>query len=440
MNAGDHPADGARARESIPAIAILVVFVAWSILWNVIGSFTFGWGPLTFACIAGTVVSCEMSPAIARRLAPRVRVSARVAAIVFAFVTLAWMVWHGVTLSRALGSGRMVDVGLNTLEAGRRFFDLQGNPYATRCQLLGVAGAPHVTYRGGNTLMFGVPYYYGYPYYPVQFLVYEPARILIPGIDGLRWANVAFLVSGMGGAFWLAARLAPRTRSLAAGSLAVSLTVGIWALGFGLFRAGLTDFAIAVLVVYGFLAMTYERHATAGALFALALGCKLLPGALLVPIVGVWYVRHATRQARWRCGVAAVVTLLVTVVPFVVWNPAAFLSATTLYYLTKHAAGDDTSLYWFVPSFLRLPFLMLGLAIVVTMVARRLRPRAPLSIVDLVALAFTSSMVVTAFNKMIHLNYFWAVLPLGAVAVAVRLCASDREGESAGRLRAPCEA
>jgi hypothetical protein len=405
----------------VPA-AVLAFFILWALLWNIVGTYTFGHGPQTFACLVAIGLLCAATPILPRLAALRAgRLPESLVIAVLAIAVLAWLAVHATILAQAVRSDRMVDIGRNTLEAARRLFDQRENPYATHCQMDRLVGLPHVTFAQGRPLIFGVPYDYGYPYFPVMFLAYQPFRLLDPGLEAIRYGNVVFFAAALVGAYWLAARLAPARRL--AGWLAVASTVAIWGLGFTVFRAGVTDLMIADFALFGFIALTYECGVAAGVLFGLAMAAKLTPGALLLPIVAAWHAKSSAGPPRWPLWLSAAAVVAATLVPFVVWNPRAFLSATILYTAVRHALGDDSSLWYSLPTVLKTPFLVVGVAGVVAILVVGLRRRA-LGIADAVTVYFLAQLALVGFYKMIHTNYLWAVLPLGAVAFSVRLTAA----------------
>jgi uncharacterized membrane protein len=146
----------------------------------------------------------------------------------------------------------------------------------------------------------------------------------------------------------------------------------------------------------------------------LAFSAKLLPGLLVAAIFFTWIARRGNAR-RALLGFAA--TTAIVLLPFVVWNPAGFFSATVLYYLTHHAAGDTTSLWYYLPIGLRRPFLLLGGLAILGVVLWPLRtkrddPR------DLLRAIVVATFLFIAFNKMIHLNYQFVLVPLACVALA----------------------
>ena len=438
---------GGAADNRIAAGPVLLLLCGWSLLFGVLGHFTFGYGPLTFLGLVAVAGLVFLALRMARwaRWPGRLMVSPSLLAGLLAVLAAGWLVVHGATFVRSMGSGRMVDIGVNTECAARRFFSEGRNPYASRCQLWSVAQAPHVSVRQGQTFMWHVPYSYGYPYYPVMFLAYEPARKVIHGLDAVRLGNAVWLLAALFGVAWLAGRLTSGFLQPVAAALASLALLGIPPLGHELFQLGVTDLLLGVLLLYGFVALSYGREGVAGVLFGLSLGAKLMPALLVLLLLTVHLFRH--RQGA-RLAAAFFVTTLAVILPFFVWNPAAFFSATTLFYLTQHAGGDSTSFSFFLPSWLRLPFGGVGVLVAAALLCvpqDRLRallgekktsspkpwpcgeqvqplqaPREPrVAFVDeLLVRLFVAHVVFVAFAPMSHLNYVWAVAPVGAVAFA----------------------
>jgi uncharacterized membrane protein len=222
--------------------------------------------------------------------------------------------------------------------------------------------------------------------------------------------------------------VAPSGRRPQAAGLSILLLAVTAGLGGQLFFFGITDVVIAAYVVLALVALTYQRHLLAGALMALALAAKILPGLLVAAIFFAWL----GRRSGWKRALAgfAVVSAIV-LLPFVAWSPAGFLSATILFYLTHHAAGDTTSLWYFLPPALRMPFLAAGGVAVLGVTLWTLRSPSD-DQRDLLRAIVVASFLFLAFNKMIHLNYQFAVVPLACVGLA-----ADAMGPGPRQARAP---
>ena len=412
------------------------VAVAWWRLRAVVYNREWDDGPLIFLFVVAHIALVLATPALARRLGPREPSASRRGAerAVPALLIVASLLLLAPDLASLRDQLRregapLVDIGGNTWAAAVRFMDRGENPYRHRTQLHPVSGDPHVTEIDGRTEMFGVPYLYGYPYFPAMFLSYAPFRWIDPGLHSIRIGNAVLLALAAIGVGWLSYRLAPSGR----GALAVGSSVLLLALAEGigrqLFARGVTDLLPGVYLVFSLVAITYGRHLLAGALLGVAFACKLVPGLIAAPAILFWGIRRgvASRMAV-GFGVAAGIILL----PFVLWHPSGFFSATVLFYLTHHARGDGTSLWYHLPEPLQTPFLALGAILVLGVVAApwyarffggsregaaesRDRSAAHRALTRTVVVACFTFL---AFNKMIHTNYQFAILPLACAVLA----------------------
>lgn len=306
------------------------------------------------------------------------------------------------------------DYIINTQLAAHNEFDLHENPYATMGELWwDPSNAPHVTKVNGQLYMFGVPYYRGYPYFPASILTYEPLRRLVPTIEYIRIGNIIALVATMIAIAWLTVLFVPPGYKVVAGFLAIASFFCLWKLGWDYISEGQTDVLIPLFALYGFVASYYSRPTLSGLLFGWGFACKLLPGGLFCLIMLAYYWR---RPDRWKFIVPMVAIFFAVMIPFILRNPPAFLSATILYYLTQHSHGDDTALYFFVPDSLKSIYLLVGYGIVAAFVIRTMRNKS-LSLLGAIAANFIAFVLFIAFSKMDHPNYLIAILPLGCVSL-----------------------
>jgi uncharacterized membrane protein len=247
-----------------------------------------------------------------------------------------------------------------------------------------------------------------------MLLSYLPVRAVVPGYDSLRVTNAILLALNLAGIFWLARRLSPASLATTAGLVGCVAYVGVSVLRTELFRYAVTDLVIATYAVFAFLALSYRRWTFAGVLFGLAQACKLLPGPLLILPALLWL---WGRPGAARLLIAYLSTSVALIVPFVLPNPGLFLSSTVLFYLTAHAGGDDSSLWFALPGALKPTFRIVGYLLTAGCVGWALRRRGD----DLLApltLSFAAYAVFVAFGTMIHLNYIWGIYSLGCVALA----------------------
>lgn len=306
------------------------------------------------------------------------------------------------------------DLTINTWTAERNNFDLHENPYTTRCQLWhDPTNKPHVTKVGNQLYMFGVPYDFGYAYFPAMFMTFEPFRHIESTLISIRLGNGVFYLLTFVAIGWLTALLVPPGYKAVAAILAIASFACNSLLGWQYFFLGTVDVVIPLFAMFGFIAAYYNKPVLAGILFGWCFACKLLPGGFICLIVGAWYWR---RPERWKFWIAGLATFIVIVVPYILRNPPAFLSATVLYYLSEHAAGDKSALYYVVPDALKAPFLITGYAIVIGLLVASMR-RTSQTLLGVVASCFVVFILFMASSKLAHDNYYFAIAPLGSVAL-----------------------
>jgi len=394
--------------------------LAWLILANVVGFFTYGFGLSTFVCLlAMTGLLAVLRHGAPRGRRPRAerppspwpRRLTLVALAVAAVVTA-----HAVVRSFTVDRGWIQDIGANTRAAAEVFLDGR-NPYAERTQLRHEVppATPHVAVTAGGLTMYGVPYRYGYPYFPVTFLAYAPLAAVLPGADAVRATNLLLLAANLVAMGLLVRRLAPPDDRTAPVLVAFTAYLGVLVYGREIFGLGLVDILHSTLALFAFLALAHGRHTAAGVLLGLLQAAKLLPGPF---VAAAAILALAGGAGRRRLMVAYLGTSLLTILPFAAAAPGDFVSATILYYLTYHAGGDDTSLWYALPSFLKGVFLVGGSLASVGVLVLLARPGRG-RVVDAMLAAFAGYAVFMAFGTMTHLNYLWSVLPLGCVLLGV---------------------
>lgn len=317
----------------------------------------------------------------------------------------------------------VLDIGDNTRCAASAL--LRGdNPYRLRCQRTEIVHAPSrgvVRRADGAVTLRGVPYRYGYPYFPLMAAAFVPAAAFLDGVTSLRVTLLAAL------ALTLLASASLLRSLLPAGPRALAFCA-VWAallcnpvLGFQLFEECSTDLVIAPLLLCSFAAFARKRYGLCGALAAATLGMKLFPGALLVASLGVALYDRPEARRRFAVG-AALVTALVFA-PALLAGATDFASATLLFYAVAHDVERSALAGW-IPSALRPAWYALGAALVAWSLRSARRGDASSALRAFVL----ADLVFLAFNKMSHLNYFE---PLGPALMVASLVQRDREGPDA---------
>ena len=419
----------------ISPLASLVFVTAWLLIFNVVGDFTWGYGKLIFFMLmlatALTIGAVPIVRALTRLFGGKSRRPSRLIYAVIVATILSFLVPHSIGLYFQLtDKGRQIpiaDIGENALTACRTLFVEGKNPYTHRCQLLDdVEDRDQVEVTEDGLLMYGVPYYYGYPYFPMMFLSFELPRRIVDGLDTIRLGNAIFYLFALIGVGWLAHRLAPEGRREFAALLAVLAFCGLRAWLAELFDLAVTDLVISVYALYGFIALSYGRYALAGIFIALVQASKVLPGPFMILVLLLWMRKN--KGLPWFI-MAFVLTFGAVMLPFIIWDGPAFLSATILYYMPYQDEGDDTSLWFFLPEALKTPFVYAGFIWTAYLLLRSLRETGK-SVLGPLHYVFLIYLVFIAFSVRIHLNYLWSVYALGCVAVVVRMLDSTSTGTS----------
>ena len=178
----------------------------------------------------------------------------------------------------------MLDIGDNTHCAASAL--LRGdNPYRLRCQRTEIVHEPSrgvVRRADGAVTLRGVPYRYGYPYFPLMAAAFVPATAFLDGVASLRATLLAALAATLlASAVLVRALRPPGSRTLAFTAAWAALLCNP-VLGFQLFEECSTDLVIAPLLLLAFAAHERRRYALAGVLAAASFGMKLFPGALVL--------------------------------------------------------------------------------------------------------------------------------------------------------------
>jgi hypothetical protein len=402
--------------------------VLWLAAFYVVGVDTWGHGPQTFAVLSALGLGMVAVPWATNRARRRWGVPPTEAGptglvplgVVALVVVLGLGALHVSDLGSKLGSeeyrNKGLDIGINTRVAGEHF--ARGdNPYRKRSQVLyQISAGEDVTVTDGLVEMFGVPYSYGYPYFPAMFLTFAPFQWAQSGLHSIRLGNGLVLAMCLLAMGLLIPRLVPNRRLALVGTLLSATTLlGAGALRTELYTAVVTDLAIGMWALLGYAALAWKRPGWSGVFFGVTLACKLLPGPLLVVPAVIWMWRRPGWGALVLGTVAGAGAILA---PYLIWDAERLLSSTILFYMVNHAGGDDTSLWFALPAVIQPWFQAAGLVLVAGTVAAAVPARrgsllAPLTVGFLAYLAFI------AFNRMTHLNYLWGIYPLGCVALVL---------------------
>jgi hypothetical protein len=320
----------------------------------------------------------------------------------------------------------LIDIGANTFAATDAL--AHGlNPYITRSQLWVndfPANTPHLTIENGQISMFGVPYFHGYPYFPLMLMSYLPAYAISDSYAAVRITHLLLMVLNVVAFRLLIDKLIiDKAQRKAALLIAVAAYFGVLRYAVEAMVLGVTDLLISTYLLFCFAALGRQKFFIAGLLLGCAQACKLLPAPFV--FIGIAWLLYRQR-GLWTFTAAYALASAVLILPFVAWHPQGFLSATILYYLTHHQGGDFTSLWFFLPSFMQGIFLLAGLLFTLASIVLLNQPGQK-NLTGCMAGAYASYAIFMAFSKMTHLNYLWGVFPLGCIVLAIQLASPHRQ-------------
>ena len=390
----------------------LLPLFAWLFALNAMCLIPFTYGPLTFACL---LVAVWLLWRTQRATEHPLQISVIPLRIIIGISALPVLI--SAVAGFILTPDPMIDIGINTVAAIQHF--LQGhNPYTHTAQLWVSdfpADTPHMTMENGQMLLFGIPYYHGYPYFPMMMLSYLPASILFEEHTAIRITHILLILLNLLAFYLLASRFSTnRTQRQWIFLCASAAWIGIIRCIPEALLLGVTDMLISTWLLFCFVALSNKQFFIAGLLLGCAQACKLLPAPLAFISIA-WFLYGQRGFWTWGCGFVLASILLI--LPFVAWNPDGFISATIFYYLSHHQGGDMTSLWFFLPEPLKPAFLLAGIVLALACIPLFNPNRKNLA--GSMAGVFASYTLFMAFSKMTHLNYFWAVLPVGSIALAL---------------------
>ena len=308
-----------KLRAARPFVWVLVL-LAWLDLWHRI---TTSWpGTAKVGWMAVLLVATALALRWRRFLpSPGTSRALNACVLVGFLAAAAWVTSEAVEiLNRPERRGDGSDIALNTVAAGDWF--LQGkNPYRERSQVQYVMEpGPLVSVTSDEVRLLGVPYAYGYPYFPVMFLTYLPFRWVTSQVNCLRLGNLLMLALNSIFILALARRLVPGRAGWTIGGLSAIAALSVELLIRESFDQGITDVIISTYALIGFWFMSRQQMGLAGVFLGLAQSCKLLPGPLLIAPALIWLFR---KPGFWPLLIGYVLTCLLFIGPFFFASPAA---------------------------------------------------------------------------------------------------------------------
>ena len=414
----------------------------WLFLLNLMCITPYTYGPRSFICLLASVyILWRLLDSSHKTINPQLLpINTTSKKILWALCILSCMIAigcmiFGLSYQYIHNTDWLIDIAQNTFTA-TAFFAEGINPYTSNSQLLVThfsSSMPNVNVIDEQITMFGIPYYNGYPYFPLMMLSYIPMFSLFESYAAIRVTHILLIVLNIIAFKLLIDKLITDKQSRQNALLiAITAYLGVVRYTLEAVAFGVTDMLIATYVIFCFVALTHERFLLAGLLLGCAQACKLLPAPFI--LVGILWMLYG-HKSLWHFLSGYIITCTTFILPFLLWHPEGFISATILYYLTHHEGGDFTSLWYFLPKLAQPAFLIIGILLTFASIFVFTK-KGKIDLVSCMAGSYTSYAIFMSFSKMTHLNYLWAVLPMGCIVLTVAILNRNSNSEMLNLERA----
>jgi hypothetical protein len=235
----------------------------------------------------------------------------------------------------------------------------------------------------------------GYKYGPALLAAYYPF-VLAFGKPGIFVAHIAFLLLATGLFVWFG-RARDESWGPTAGALVLLLAPSH--LRHNVLEASASDFGPTLAGVAGIMLLARGRERWAAILIGLSVASKLLPGLLYAPLL------LACRRRNWAWFLSAII---VTFVPFLIWDAGGFVNDILLFNLGRPT--DSTALAHFLSRPWTVGVQVAGLAAMIVALhwARKQRWSMP----SILAYLWVAHAAVLLGGAIFHNNYLIWLLPL----------------------------
>ena len=153
----------------------------------------------------------------------------------------------------------MLDISLNTYRA-MQYVEYGANPYEYNAQVWHtIQPGPNVEINGDAVTMFGVPYYYGYPYFPAMFISYFPFYKMFEGLNAIRFFNITIFICNLIGVLWLIQRLSPRRIEPQYYLLTLIAYLGLYVYPNEIFVFCIVDVILSCFLLFAFISLSLNK-------------------------------------------------------------------------------------------------------------------------------------------------------------------------------------
>ncbi len=236
----------------------------------------------------------------------------------------------------------------------------------------------------------------GYKYMPLMFLLYSPFTLLF-GKIGVLYLNIIIYIAFLIVSYFLIKKAYKNDVYTQAKYILFFLSC--YVITFEVFYRGVNDLIPAFLVLCSLTLFFYKKEIPAGIFLGLSLAAKPFPGVFLFFLFLL--------NKRFRLGLYSIIVSAVFILPFALWNFWVFFLNTIYFNVLRNA--NPSSIYYFMPDFIKSIWIFLLLGIMVFICYKWLKSKR--SEFDLLYYFTLISTVFLLMNKVTHRNYLIWVLP-----------------------------
>jgi len=259
------------------------------------------------------------------------------------------------------------------------FFKSHLNPYEEKTDLSGELGV-----------------FSGYKYMPLMFILYSPFTLLF-GKIGVLYLNILVYIGFLIISYFLIKKVYGKNDYIFLKY--VLFFFSCYVITFEVFYRGVNDLIPAFFVLCSMTLFFYKKGNLAGIFLGLSIATKPFPGVFLFLLFLL--------DKRFRLILYSIITSLLFIIPFVLWNFWAFFLNTIYFNILRHA--NQSSIYYFMPGFIKSIWIFLLLGVIGFLCYKLFKSNK--KEIDLLYYFTLISTVFLLMNKVTHRNYLIWVLP-----------------------------
>jgi len=236
----------------------------------------------------------------------------------------------------------------------------------------------------------------GYKYMPLMFILYSPFTLLF-GKMAVLYLNIFVYIGVLIVSYFLIKKVYGDNNYMQAKFILFFFSC--YVITFEVFYRGVNDLIPPFFVLCSMTLFFYKKENLAGIFLGLSIATKPFPGVFLFLLFLL--------DKRFRLILYSIITSLLFIIPFVLWNFWAFFLNTIYFNILRHA--NQSSIYYFMPDLIKGIWIFLLLGIIGFLCYKWIKSKK-----SEFGLLYYFTLISTVFllmNKVTHRNYLIWILP-----------------------------